>query len=137
MTDDGADAGAALLEEALWQIEEAKKANLSTQKAMNFIKLSKDASGYGNVKLSQGLLQKARETLYGDMVERQKASVEAATDVLVKLRTQRSIKDSMDRFQKGDLKGAYDLLKAPVPGGEEGESGACRSADARAYSARR
>ncbi len=110
MSENDVDAGKVLLEEALWQIEEAKKANLSASKAMNYINLSKEAAGYGNLKLSCGLLQKAREALFNDIVERQRKEAETQTDVLVKLRLQRSIKDSMERFQKGDLKAAYDLL---------------------------
>lgn len=110
MSENDVDPGKVILEEALWQIEEAKKANLSASKAMNYINLSKEAAGYGNLKLSSGLLQKAREALFNDMVERQRKEAEAQTDVLVKLRMQRSIKDSMERFQKGDLKAAYDLL---------------------------
>ncbi|MCU0799651.1 MAG: hypothetical protein MUC62_08270 [Candidatus Thermoplasmatota archaeon] len=119
MTENEVDAGKALLEEALWQIEEAKKADLSASKAMNFINLSKEASGYGNIKLSMGLLKKARETLFNDIVEKHRKEAEVLTDVLVKLRMQRSIKDSVERFQKGDLKGAYDLLmQKGQPGAE-------------------
>jgi hypothetical protein len=118
MTETDPDAGSTLLDEALWQIEEAKKANLPTQKAMNFINLSKEAAGYGNIKLSAGLLQKARESLFNDMVERQRKDSETYTDVLVKLKAQRAIKDSMAMFQKGDLKGAYDQLLLRAQSGE-------------------
>jgi len=110
MTENDVDAGKQLLEEALWQIEEAKKASLSTSKAMNFINLSKEAAGYGNVKLSIGLLKKARETLFNDLVEKQRRDAESLTDVLIKLRAQRAIKDSVERFQNGDLRSAYDIL---------------------------
>lgn len=99
-----------LLDEALWQVEEAKKLNLNIAKAMNFINLSKEAQGYDNKRLTIGLLTKARETLFSDMVDNLITSNQNDSDVVMKMRMERTIKEARGIFSKGDLSGSYDVL---------------------------
>ncbi len=99
-----------LLDEALWQVEEAKKLNLNIAKAMNFINLSKEAQGYDNKRLAIGLLSKARETLFSDMVDNLITSSQNDSDVVMKMRMERTIKEARGIFSKGDLSGSYDVL---------------------------
>ena len=98
------------LDEVFWQIEEAKRLNLPIIKAMNFINLSKDAQLYGNKKLASGLIGKAKDALFGDMVDHIISMKTNNEDVVNKMRFERSVKEARDRYSKGDLKGAYDIL---------------------------
>ncbi|MGA1820655.1 MAG: hypothetical protein ACMUHU_06570 [Thermoplasmatota archaeon] len=98
------------LEEALWQVEEARSIGMTITKAMNFINLSKEAQGYGNKRLAVGLLNKAKDQLFNDMISRVIGNIKDEKDVVAKMRLERSIRDARDKFSKGDLKGAYDLL---------------------------
>ena len=110
------------LEEALWQVEEAKSLNLSITKAMNFINLSKEAQGYGNIRLALGLLTKAKDQLFNDIVNSAIGRLKDDKDVISKMRLERAIKDARERYHKGDLGGAYELIlkKGPNGGKEEG-----------------
>ena len=94
------------LEEALWQVEEAKGLNLSITKAMNFINLSKEAQGYGNKRLALGLLIKARDQLFNDIITDAITSLKDDKDVLAKMRLERAIREARERFQKNDLRGS-------------------------------
>ncbi|MGA1792591.1 MAG: hypothetical protein ACMUHM_01435 [Thermoplasmatota archaeon] len=98
------------LEEALWQVEEAKSIGMSITKAMNFINLSKEAQGYGNKRLALGLLTKAKDQLFNDIISRVIGNIKDEKDVVAKMRLERAIREARDKFSKGDLKGAYDLL---------------------------
>lgn len=98
------------LDEALWQVEEAKSLDLSITKAMNFINLSKEAQGYGNIRLALGLLSKAKDQLFNDIVNSAIEKLKDDKDVIAKMRLERSIRDARERYRKGDLGGAYDLI---------------------------
>jgi hypothetical protein len=98
------------LDEALWQVEEAKSMNLSITKAMNFINLSKEAQGYGNARLALGLLTKAKDQLFNDIVADAIGGLKDDKDVISKMRLERAIKEARERYHKGDLGGAYDLI---------------------------
>lgn len=98
------------LDEALWQVEEAKSLNLSITKAMNFINLSKEAQGYGNTRLALGLLTKAKDQLFNDLVDSAIGNIKDDKDVISKMRLERAIKEAREKYQKGDLGGAYDLI---------------------------
>lgn len=99
-----------LLKEALWQVEEAKKMDLTIVKAMNFINLSKEARGFGNKRLALGLVNKAKDQLFKDLVESVVNRSDDVSDVVQKMRMERKIKEARVKFSKGDLAGAYDLL---------------------------
>jgi hypothetical protein len=108
------------LEEALWQVEEAKGLNLSITKAMNFINLSKEAQGYGNKRLALGLLMKARDQLFNDIITDAITSLKDDKDILAKMRLERAIREARERFQKNDLRGAYDtILKKEIAAKEK------------------
>lgn len=98
------------LEEALWQVEEAKALNLSITKAMNFINLSKEAQSYGNKRLALGLLVKSRDQLFSDIINSAINGLEDDRDIIAKMRLERSIREARERYQKSDLRGAYDLI---------------------------
>ncbi|MFO8051485.1 MAG: hypothetical protein R6V01_07290 [Thermoplasmatota archaeon] len=98
------------LEEALWQVEEAKKLDLSIVKAMNFINLSKEAQGFGNKRLAMGLLTKAKDQLFKELIEKIVSETKESMDVVSKMRMERKVNEARNRFSKGDLSGAYELL---------------------------
>lgn len=99
-----------LLDEALWQVEEARKLDISTAKAMNFINLSKEAIQYENRRLATSLLTKAKERLFFDMVDKVVKTTQDEGDVVTKMRMERTIKEARNVFSKGDLKGSYDII---------------------------
>ena len=77
---------------------------------MNFINLSKEAQGYGNARLAVGLLTKAKDQLFNDIVTNAIGSLKDDKDVISKMRLERSIKEAREQYQKGDLGGAYELI---------------------------
>ncbi len=109
------------LEEALWQVEEAKELGLSITKAMNYINLSKEAQGYGNRRLAFGLLGKAKDQLFSDMVDRSIKELKDDGDVISKMRLERTIREARDHYRKGDIAGAYEILNSH--GSQEGRNG--------------
>jgi RNase P protein component len=115
-----------LLEEALWQVEEAKKRDLSISRAMNFINLSKEAQGYGNRKLAIGLITKARETLFNELVEGVFKDRKESKDAVSRMRLERTIKEGRERFDKGSIREAYDIIISSIQKVEEPE---CRVED--------
>lgn len=97
-------------DDLLWQVEVAKARGCSTSKAMNFINLSKEASAYGNTKLSNGLKTRASAALFNDhlssiMDEVQKDS---GKELLAKAET--LMRRSRETFSKGDIRGAYRIM---------------------------
>lgn len=110
-----------LLDEALWQVEESKRRDLSITRAMNFINLSKEALGYSNRKLSIGLLTKARETMFNDLVEKVIQDQKEGSDAVSRMKLDRTIKEARERFSKGNLKEAYDLMISTLEPKEETE----------------
>ncbi|MFW3147086.1 MAG: hypothetical protein ACMUIE_09775 [Thermoplasmatota archaeon] len=111
------------LDETLWQVEESKKLGLSIVKAMNYINLSKEAQGYGNISLAKGLVSKAKDQLFNDLVDHAVSSIGGDQDVVVRMRIERLVKEARDRFAKGDIKGAYELLFEEGPEDENGAKG--------------
>lgn len=111
------------LDETLWQVEESKKLGLSIVKAMNFINLSKDAQSYGNISLAKGLINKAKDQLFTDLVNHAASTVSDDQDVVAKMRMERLLKEARDHFLKGDIKGAYELIlrKGPEDEGDDKE----------------
>ena len=101
-----------VLEMALWQVEEAKKLDLSISKAMNFINLSKEAQGYGNKRLAIGLIVKAKDSLFNDIVDLNIGCLKDPNDIISKLRLERKINQARTIFNRGEVKDAYDLLMA-------------------------
>lgn len=99
-----------LLDEALWQVEEAKKRDLSITRAMNFINLSREAQGYGNRKLAIGLITKARDTLFNELVENVLKNHIDDGDAVTRMKMERSMKEGRERFSRGDLKEAYEIV---------------------------
>jgi hypothetical protein len=110
-----------LLEEALWQVEEAKKLGLSISKAMNFINLSREAQEYENKRLSLGLIGKARDTLFSDMVDNIIKNQKDGNDAVGKMRLERTLKEARMKFNKGELKDAYEILKTTLENNEDCE----------------
>jgi|GEM_PF-3321579 len=109
------------LEEALWQVEEAKRLSLSITRSMNFINLSREAQGYGNKRLAIGLLNKARESLFNDLVQYSMENSGGDTDAISQMKLERTIKDAREIFMKGSAKKAYEILLSVVK--EDGECG--------------
>lgn len=99
------------LEDALWQVEEAKDLSLSISKAMNFINLSNQAKTFGNLKLSLSLIKKARELLFSEFIEVKVADMEEKGDVVAKIRLDRTIKEARNHFSKGDVKKSYSMIQ--------------------------
>ncbi|MBN1389391.1 MAG: hypothetical protein JXA22_01990 [Candidatus Thermoplasmatota archaeon] len=104
------------LEEALWQVEEAKGLGLPITKAMNFINLSREAQEYGNKRLALGLINKTRDQLFGEIIDLAIGRIRDDKDVIAKMRLERAIREGREMFSRGDLRGAYDLV---LRGGSE------------------
>ena len=100
------------LKEVLWQVEEAKKEDLSITDAMNFINLSREARGYGNEKLAEGLLSKARDRLFNDFIEWKMSTFDVGSDVVWKIKMDRILKEAKDHFNKGEMETAYSLIRS-------------------------
>ncbi|MBN1539375.1 MAG: hypothetical protein JW939_04465 [Candidatus Thermoplasmatota archaeon] len=98
------------LEEALWQVEEAKGLGLSITKAMNFINLSKEAQGYGNKRLAIGLINKAKDQLFSEIIENARSGLSDDKDVVTKMRLERAVREAREMMVKGNLRGAYELI---------------------------
>jgi len=98
------------LEEALWQVEEAKGLGLSITRAMNYINLSREAQGFGNKRLALGLLGKAKDQLFSDMVDLAIKGLKDENDVISKMRLERTVREARDKYRKGDIAGAYEAL---------------------------
>ncbi len=99
-----------VLKMALWQVEEAKKLDLSISKAMNFINLSKEAQSYGNKRLAIGLIAKAKDSLFNDIVDLSIGCLKDNGDVITKMKLERSTREARTIFNRGDIKEAYELL---------------------------
>ncbi|MGA1821934.1 MAG: hypothetical protein ACMUIG_05350 [Thermoplasmatota archaeon] len=112
------------LEDALWQVEEAKAMSLSISKAMNFINLSNQAKSFGNYKLSLSLINKAKELLFSDFINVKVADMDEKGDVVAKIRLDRTIKEARDIFSKKNVKNAYSLINSSGNELKEKSSGA-------------
>lgn len=107
------------LEEALWQVGEAKKLDLSIVKAMDFINLSREAQGFGNIRLAHGMIAKAKDQLFRDLVLSITSKISDSKDAVSKMRMERKIKEARTKFSNGDLAGAYELVfQGPAENGE-------------------
>ena len=99
------------LKKVLWQVEEAKREDLSISAAMNFINLSKEAKDYGNEKLSVGLVNKAKDRLFNDFVEWKMSTLETNDDVVWRMRLDRILREARDHFNRDNLEEAYSLVR--------------------------
>lgn len=108
-----------VLEKALWQVEESKKMGLSISKSMNFINLSKEAQDFGNKRLAIGLLKKARDTLFNDIVEKVISSLTDDSDIVSKMRLERTISDARSKYTRDEVKESYDILLSTMRSQEE------------------
>jgi len=111
------------LGEALWQVEIAKRQNLPISRAMNFIRLSKEAQGYGNQELATGMVKRAKEGLFQDLVGSISKKVEGTSDIETRMTLERGIREAKRLYNKGDLKGAYRALIGKADRELDGEEG--------------
>ncbi len=115
------------LDDALWQVEVAKRFDITISRAMNFINLSKDAKGYGNDPLAEGMMNRAKDTLFNDLAEHLSSKEKEGRNIADKMRTKRAFNEAKFLFSRGDIRGSYDLLLAmketeEKPGYEHGGS---------------
>ncbi len=111
------------LDDALWQVEVAKRFDIAISRAMNFINLSKDAKGYGNDALAEGMMNRAKETLFNDLIEHLSSHDQEEKNIADKMRMKRNFNEAKFLFSRGDIRGGYDLLLAIGEAEEEPTAG--------------